>query len=113
MVFAEITSLVPKYYRRQEVPGNRPAIYKSPLTYINMHELNFAISCAGRVYLLISTIANGLRAACILGIHCLAYHHLRTCAHCAPYDEPHATEGNPNVQRKSIWRADGGRPRYR
>lgn len=55
-----------------------------------MRKLNFAIPYAGHVYLLISTIANELRATCILGVHCLAYHHQRkgTCAHCALYDEP-------------------------
>lgn len=119
IIFAEIISLVPKYYWKLKVLGNLSCLTfrKSPLTYVNMCELNFAISCAGNVYLLISTIANELRAACILGVHCLAYHHRRkgTCAHCAPYDEPAAARdrGKSNRPTKIDLASRRGRPRYR
>lgn len=104
MGFAEIIFLVRKCYWKQKVLGNYTSCLifcKSPLTYVNMRELNFAISCAGHVYLLISTIANELRAACILGVHCLAYHHRRKgiSAHCAPCDEPAAVRDRGKSER--------------
>lgn len=87
MRFAEIISLVSKYYWKQKVLGNHPSCLtfcKSPLTYVNTRELNFAISRARarHVYLLISTIANELSSSVyfrrpLFGLPSSAEGHLR------------------------------------
>lgn len=78
---------------------------KSPLTYVNMYELDFTVSCASLSFNFHDhewTSSSVYFRPPLFGLPSSTEGHL--CALHTTSQQPCATEGNPNIQRKSIWR---------